>query len=166
MIQAISLLDFGIIVIFIFFVFRGYKLGLIRQIVSIAALVIGFYIAMDNYQILVTYFNENLVLPIFIEPVIPTLSFALIIIIVSAVINIIGYLLNGLTNLLLISMLDDLGGAIVGFIKGVLMIYITLLLVEQMSVGVVEELIETSVFADEFLNITPIVKESLEKFIS
>ncbi|SKA04781.1 CvpA family protein [Selenihalanaerobacter shriftii] len=161
--SGINLLDFGIIVVLIISILRGYQIGLIRQVISIIALIIAFYIAATQYQLVSVYFTENVSLT---KPIADVISFALITIAFSAVINIIGYLLSKLTGLLLLSMLDGLGGSIIGLAKGFLVVYILLILINRMPFATIEDSIQTSIFADKFLALTPVFEEQLQEFIN
>lgn len=161
--QSINLLDFGIIIIIISSILRGYQKGMIRQIIAIVALAVAFYIAMNNYQLVATYFNENFSITRSIAQVI---SFAVIVIVISAVINILGYLLNKLTGLLLLSMIDSMGGAILGLIKGGLIVYILLILISRIPLPLVKDSLQASILADKFLSLTPIFEDKLQEFIN
>lgn len=161
--SGFNLVDLGIIIIVIISALRGYQKGLIRQVVAVIALVIAFYVAMENYKLVAVYFNENLSMTMSIAEVI---SFGLIVIVTSAVINIIGYLLNKLTGLLLLSMVDSIGGAAVGLIKGGLIVYILLILIGRMPFPFIQDSIQTSVFAKKFLTLTPLFEEKLQEFIN
>jgi membrane protein required for colicin V production len=159
----INLFDLGIILVLVISILRGYQKGLIRQVVAVVALMAAFYIAINNYELLAVYFNENLSITM---PISELISFALIIIVVSALINIIGYLLNKLTGLLLLSMVDNIGGAVIGFVKGGLIVYILLILISRMPFTAIQDSIQTSIFAEKFLTLTPVFEEQLQEFIN
>ncbi|ADL11947.1 CvpA family protein [Acetohalobium arabaticum] len=161
--QSINLLDFGIIIIIISSILRGYQKGMIRQVISIVALAVAFYVAMNNYQVVAVYFNNNFPITMSIAQVI---SFGLIVIVISAVINILGYLLNKLTGLLLLSMIDGMGGAILGLIKGGLIVYILLILISRVPFPAAEDSLQASILADKFLSLTPIFEDKLQEFIN
>ncbi|KXS40652.1 MULTISPECIES: CvpA family protein [unclassified Candidatus Frackibacter] len=159
---GINLFDLGIIIIIIVSILRGYQIGLIRQVISIIALIAAFYFAMENYQLLAVYFNKNLAVSMSIAEII---SFGLIIIVVSAIINIVGYLLNKLTGLLLLSMVDGMGGALLGLVKGGLIIYILLILISKVPLMPVQNSMQASIFAQKFLSLTPVFEEKLQELI-
>lgn len=160
---GINLLDFGIIIIIIISILRGYQKGLIRQIIAVVALIAAFYIAMENYQLVAVYFNENLSMTM---PISEVIAFGLIVIVVSAIINIVGYLLNKLTGLLLLSMVDSVGGAIIGLLKGGLIVYILLILLGRIPFPAIQDSIQTSALAEKFLALTPVFEERLQEFIN
>ncbi|MBM7624642.1 CvpA family protein [Sporohalobacter salinus] len=161
--QGINLLDFGIIIIIISSILRGYHKGMIRQVISILALAAAFYVAMNNYQVVAVYFNENFPIPMSIAQVV---GFAVIIVVISAIINILGYLLNKLTGLLLLSMVDSIGGAILGLIKGSLIVYILLILIVRIPYPLIENSLQSSILADKFLSLTPVFEKELQEFIN
>ncbi|MGM0470803.1 MAG: CvpA family protein [Bacillota bacterium] len=160
---AFNFLDLGIILIIILSILNGYHKGMIRQIISIVALVAATYVAINYYQLTADYLNQNFSIAVSIAQV---LSFGLIIITVSALINIIGFLLNRLTSLLLLSLIDSIGGAILGLIKGSLIVYILLILISKIPFPIMQTSLQSSLLAEKFLALTPFFDEHLTTFIN
>ena len=159
--QIINLFDFILIVFFLLFIIRGYKEGFIEQISIILGIVVSFYLAIRFYPeihiLLIPYFDLSARLLDFI-------SFSLIFIIFNILIHLLTESLKNIFNILFLKSIDQLAGAFLGFIKGFLIIYLLVLFVNQIPYNKLRILVDNSIVAEYFLDMTPIIQNSLENF--
>ncbi len=157
---GLELLDLGIIVILLIFLFRGYRKGFLKQTAALAGFVLGVIIALDRYYIVASFLQEHLLLPEFFANLV---GFVLLALIISGLINIIGFFLHRITAFIFFNYLDSIGGAGLGLLKGGILVYLGLLLLSQVPYSFVMEPIAASRLAQDFLQITPFVQENIER---
>lgn len=115
--------DWTILVVMLFAVIGGIAQGLFRTVFSLAGLILGLAIAVWNYQRVAELF-----IPIVrVEAIANAIGFLLIALLVMAIFNVIGILLQKAFRWLGLGCLDAFGGAIVGFIQGVLLVTVCIL---------------------------------------
>jgi membrane protein required for colicin V production len=103
----------------------GLALGFFRTACSLAGLILGLTLAAWNYQRV-----GNLFLPIFrADAVANTVAFLLIALLVMGLANLIGGMIGKLADKLGLGCLDGLAGAILGFIQGVFLVMISILVI-------------------------------------
>ena len=118
-----TLVDWAIVIILGCAVLMGLAQGFFRSVCSLGGLILGLVIAAWNYGHL-----AGLLLPLVRVPAVAnTIAFLLIAIVVSALIGLIGSLLAKAFRLLGLGWLDALAGAGFGFIQGVALVVIGLL---------------------------------------
>ncbi|AZR73661.1 hypothetical protein BBF96_09850 [Anoxybacter fermentans] len=160
--RDITLIDLGIILFLLFFLVRGYQQGLIRQAMALIGLLLGLKIASDHYLFLSTLLQTHFYLDKYLANII---SFGLIFFLVIIVINLVGWILSGLTKLLFLSFIDRSIGAVIGLIKGGIIVYLILLLISKVPYKQVSDQLEKSVLAKDLLALTPYIEENLNKII-
>lgn len=146
------------------FAYRGYSSGLINQVTSLLAMVCGIYFASEQYKIFAEVISTKFDLSIGISQV---LSFSLLLIIVSLLINYLGYLLSKFLDLTFLSIIDDVAGTIFGLIKGVAIVYVILLIIVNLPTEIIEKQLSNSFFASVLLdNLNPLFTEKIDKLIN
>ena len=162
--MSLNIIDYGIIVIIAMFAYRGYSSGLINQVTSLLAMVCGIYFASEQYKIFAEVISTKFDLSIGISQV---LSFSLLLIIVSLLINYLGYLLSKFLDLTFLSIIDDVAGTIFGLIKGVAIVYVILLIIVNLPTEIIEKQLSNSFFASVLLdNLNPLFTEKIDKLIN
>lgn len=146
----------------LFFLIRGYQEGLIRQVMTLIGLILGLKIASDNYLFLSSFMEIRLH---FSHPIANIISFALLLFIVVGVMNLIGWLIRGLTKIVFLSPIDRIIGAIIGLLKGALVAYLVILLIAQIPYKGLAHELNKSALAHDFLTVTPYIQENLDKII-
>jgi membrane protein required for colicin V production len=102
----------------------GIKRGLVKELVMIAGLILGFYFASAKYPLLEKYlFKSAVTLTHHI------ISFLIILIVVFFVIYLIGLLLKKIIQLIMLGWLDKILGSIAGLVKGAIIIWLLLMLI-------------------------------------
>lgn len=140
---------------------KGYHLGLIKQITSFLGVILGVYIALEQYGIFANFIIEQFNLELKLAEII---SFLLIIAVVSFVINYIGCLLNKFLDIILLSFVDNLAGVVMGFFKAFVISYILVLILEMIPLEIIERQLELSYFAPKLLQLSPIIEEKIVEF--
>lgn len=160
--QAGAWLDIAIILVLCTALIKGYFQGFLRQTAALVGIALGIFVALSRFKIFAEYLMDKFTLSATISQII---AFALIVLAVSAVINLIGLLLQKFTKLVLLSLIDNLGGAGLGLVKGSLIVYLALLLVSRIPYGAVNQYIESSFLASKFLELTPVIQENLDRIL-
>lgn len=160
--REIAFIDLGIILLLLFFLARGYQQGLIRQSIALVGLILGLKIASDNYLYLSTVLETQFHLH---KPVANVLGFAALLIVVLILVNLVGWFLNNLTKLLFLSFFDRISGAVVGLLKGGVLVYLILLLISKVPYHQVTNELDRSVLAKDLLSLTPYIEENLDQIL-
>ena len=159
--QSLNILDLILVLLFLLFIINGYKDGFIDQISVILGIVISFYFAIRFYPEM-----EVLLVPYFDIPkrLLEFMSFALIFIILNILIHLLADGLKSILDLLFLKSIDQLMGALLGLIKGFLILYLLVLFINQIPYIKVRNLVNNSIIANYFLDMTPKIQNSLENF--
>lgn len=150
--------DLVIVAVLALVTFRGFANGLIREAVTLVAVVLGILLAGFLYDDL----SRNLDFLISDEPTRNLLSFAAIFVGIVVAGQIAAILLKTAAALFLLGPLDHAGGAVFGFLKGILLVQMALIgfavfpAIEFVSRGV-----DDSRLAEFFLDDMPIANIGL-----
>lgn len=118
-----TLVDWAVVIILACAVLGGLAQGFFRSVCSLGGLILGLVLAAWNYAHLAA-----VLMPIIrVAAVADTIAFLIIALLVMAVIGLIGNLLARAFRLLGLGWLDALAGAAFGFLQGVLLIVIGIL---------------------------------------
>lgn len=146
--------------------YKGYKTGLIRQATTIIAIMLGIYMAAEQYDVFANFIQQKFELNLQLANLI---SFGIIIIVVSIIVNYLGQLLEQMLNVLSLEVIDNLGGSVFGLVKAVLIIYILVLLASKLAtvfkLQSLQQMIKQSFLAPKFLELNPLLKEQIDKFL-
>ena len=151
-------LDLLIVAIITWLTFRALSVGLIREVVTAAAFVVGAVLAGNYYGELA----DDIAFAVEDETWRQLIAFALIFIGIVVIGQIAALLLQRVAALLLLGPFDRLGGAALGLAKGVLLVEVLLFasLAFPVSTGV-DEAIEGSALAPLFVEGIPVLLELL-----
>lgn len=119
-----NLLDIVIIVTMIFFIVKGIIRGFIREIASLAGVILGIYLA-NLFQPQMTDFLKPY-LPS--NPFLPLISFAVIFASVLILCNLLGWILKLLFKKAFLGWLDRTLGAGLAVLKGVIITYLVIVI--------------------------------------
>jgi len=115
--------DLGILVILLVATVGGMAQGFFHSICSLAGLVFGLLLAAWNYQRVGMMFKA--IIPV--AAVDNTIGFLLIALLVMALANVAGGILSKTIRWMGLGCLDKLGGAVLGFVQGVLLVTVCIL---------------------------------------
>ena len=119
-----NLLDVVIIACMVFLIVRGIFRGFVREVGSLAGVILGIWLA-SLYQPQMTDFLKPF-LPS--EKFLPLISFALIFLVVLILCNVVGWLLKMLFKKVFLGWADRTLGAVLAVLKGVIITYIAIVL--------------------------------------
>ncbi|TDX46797.1 membrane protein required for colicin V production [Orenia marismortui] len=154
-----NLLDLIIIILSLIFMVKGYKIGLIRQFTAILAIVIGIYIAQEQYKIIGDLIFNKFDLS---RQIAEFISFIIIILIVTLIINLLGYFIIQMLDIMFLSFIDSFGGLLFGFIKGLLILYIALIVLNKLPFDLIEKQINKSYFAPKILSFSTLIDDKIK----
>ena len=130
-------LDIIIAIILLLFGFKGFRKGLIIEVVTLVAFVVGIWGAMHFSDFTADHLKDVMEIdPKFLNTVAFVLTFVLLVILV----NIIGWLLTKAVKAMNLGFFNRLGGAIIGLAKGLLLCSTFVLVINNLQwFGVVKE---------------------------
>lgn len=160
--KEIAIIDIVIILSLVFFLIKGFQQGLIRQTMALVGLILGLKLASDEYQFVATFIKTEFAVS---DTAANIIGFAVILIIVMLVVNLIGWILRSLTKVLFLSFLDRIIGAILGLVKGGIIVYLVLLLISKVPYGLVANQLDKSFLAKDLLSLTPQIQDNLDQII-
>ncbi|SDL43833.1 CvpA family protein [Halarsenatibacter silvermanii] len=154
--NGLSLLDIFISLIILYFLVSGYRNGFISQTATIVGIIVSVYVAFKFYLPLAdfaaNYFD-------FSPAVIQFISFSLIFIIINVAVHMLGESLQAALEKFYLEPVDRAGGFILGAVKGVLLAYILVLVLNEIPITEVETFVENSHLAERFTELTPIFQD-------
>jgi membrane protein required for colicin V production len=157
----LTVLDVIIFIVLLYFILRGYNRGFIKQTSTILGLLIALFIAINQYQnfkqLLIPFLNVS-------EGMLQFISFAVLFILVNIIIHILGIIAKNILNLIFLGPLDHIIGAALGLLKGGIFSYLIVLVLSQIPYSNVEHVLESSLLAKSFLDMTPLIHNNLQDF--
>jgi membrane protein required for colicin V production len=131
--EDMSPLDLIIIAFLIWFVYKGAKIGMAKELVGLTGWLIAALVAL-KYGGRAGVMTERLLPMVAILPTTLT-GFIVALVGTHLAFRVFGYLLNKLVSGNVQSMLDKMGGGLIGFIKGAFIISIIALAVNSLKLG-------------------------------
>lgn len=153
--MTINLLDIIILVPLALFGWNGYKKGLIIEVASLAALVIGLYVAFYFSDFAAEMLNDLFDLD---QKYVAVIAFLMTFIVVLFLVLTLGKALEKVVKILLLGLLDKIAGAVFGILKGALILSILIFVINYFNFGdylFKEEARTKSVFFEPVKSIAP-----------
>ena len=144
-------IDFVILVILVIGIVRGVMTGGIKQILSIAGVILGLLLAVSLSQPLG---NQLVEINWATEALAPAIAFVIIFFVVQAVVWVAAYFLRSVLEKIKLGALDKLFGGLVGGGKAILVVSLLLFLIRFIGVPAQEQR-ESSLFYDVVYPIMP-----------
>lgn len=139
-----NVLDLIIILLLVWCAYKGFTKGLIYEVASVLALILGLYLAINfsEYvtELLYRRYNSN-------NEVFSFIAFFLVFIIIVIGIHFAGKLTTNFFSFTALEIYNKIGGALFGIIKGAILIGILFILIKKFS----SELCHSSFFEDSVL---------------
>ncbi len=160
--DGLTALDIILGIIFLYFFIRGFKKGFIKQTSSILGIIIALIIAIKYYE------QFQLFLTDFIDvslPLLQFISFAIIFIIMNLIIHIIGMIIKNIIDIIFLEPVDHFLGGVLGLVKGVLLCYLFVLILDQIPYTQVTKAVESSYLAGNLLKLTPVIQNNIQNLI-
>ena len=123
--MSLNYIDYIIIALLVLFIILGYRKGIIIGLATIAALILGIYAAVhfSNYldATLMAHLHPS-------RTWLPIISFSITFVLVVIVVMIVAKLTEKLVDVVGMGFFNHLGGAVLGLVKGVILVSILLFL--------------------------------------
>lgn len=154
-------IDLIIALFLAWFAYKGFTKGLIIELASLAALILGIYAALYFSDVtadfLVTYFKAG-------KKHLSLVAFVLTFILVVIGVVTLGRILEKFIDILLLGFLNKLTGAVFGILKGMLILSLLLMLLAYMGVGNLlnEKTRESSLFYEPVESVAPLLYQQLD----
>ena len=134
--EAMNYLDIIIAIVLFIFGFKGFRKGLVIEVVTLLAFGVGIYGAMHFSDFTAVHLQEVMEInPKYLN----TIAFVLTFILLVIVVNMIGRAVTGLIKAMNLSFFNKLGGFVFGMAKGVLLCSILLLVLNNFQlIGVLK----------------------------
>lgn len=157
-----NFLDIIFIIPIVWFAYQGFKRGLIIELASLLALILGIYAALYFSGYAADFLVNNMDMG---SKYVPVTSFILTFIAVVVLVYFIGKILEKLVNMVALGFLNKLAGSFFGILKAAVVLSIVLLIINQFS----DDLISRQKKKSSFLygpisGIAPFLWNKLEDF--
>jgi len=160
--QGISVLDVIILIMMLYFLISGYRKGFVRQTATLLGLLLAIYLSLNFYldfvEVLARYLD-------FSPTVLQFMSFAIIFVVANLLVHIFGEILKSLLDWMYLEPVDKGGGFLLGALKGLALVYLLVIILNQIPVAEIETALTNSIFADWLLDLTPVIQEALDEIM-
>jgi membrane protein required for colicin V production len=154
--------DFVIIAIVLFGAYRGYKDGFLMGVATLAALVLGIFIAFkfisEGMEFLQERFNADKVF-------LPYLSFFLIFVAIVILVNLLGRFLRKSIDKTFLGRIDEAFGAVLGAFKMLFMLSIFLWIIDSLKVDLPRQWTEDSFMFPFTAHLAPAIAGWVAQFL-
>lgn len=156
-------LDIVILIPVLWLAFKGLKKGLVKEIASLLALILGIWIASTFSHYLVTVLKDKTTLD---QNYIPLIAFGIVFILVVILVHLISNGIDKLVNAIALKSINKLGGAVFGAAKATLLVAATLFVLNQFIVVKMElipqEVTENSLLYEPILDLIEFLYPKIE----
>ncbi len=143
---------------------KGFLRGLIKEVLFFVAMFLGFFCSTTFWTVLNPYLKTHFTSPIMSQ----ILSYATIFIVTFIAVFVIGNFIRRAIHITILAWIDRLGGAIIGFLKGVVICGLILMLISFFSPNVIPKDSKVSLYVMNFTHKLSVflpqnLKEEFEK---
>jgi len=154
-------LDIVLAIPLVWFMYKGFRNGLIIELASLAALVLGIYVALhfsfyakdfllENFDIADTYLN--------------IIAFAITFITVAVSVYLLGKIIHKLVNIVALGFLNRLAGGIFGLLKAALVLSVIIYFINGFDSGILKsEVKEESFLYEPIGSVVPMIFPFLDQ---
>jgi membrane protein required for colicin V production len=148
-------LDIAMAIPMLWFMYRGFRNGLIIEVASLAALILGIYVALHFSFYVYEYLVDNFEIA---EQYINIISFAVTFLIVAVVVYITGKIIHKLINIVALGLLNRLAGGIFGLLKAALVLSVILYFINGFGSDIIKaDVKENSILYEPVESIVPFI---------
>jgi len=159
--MSINLLDIILLIPLLWFGYNGYKKGLIIEIASLAAFILGLYFAFYFSDFTAEYLKQFFN----IDPkYMAAISFIVTFIGVVIIVLTLAKLLEKFIDILMLGFLNKLGGAVFGVLKGALFLSIIIFIINYFDTGrtiIKPQAVKKSIFYEPVQSLVPMLYSKL-----
>jgi membrane protein required for colicin V production len=153
-------LDIVLAIPMLWFLYRGFRNGLIIELASLAALILGIYVALHFSFYVEGWLVKNFEIG---EKYLYIISFALTFIIVAVLVFLAGKIIHKLVGIIFLGFLNRLAGGIFGLVKAALVLSVILYFVNGFDPGLIKaDVKDSSVLYDPVESIVPFIIPRLD----
>ncbi len=124
--MSVNIIDLVLLVPLLFFAYQGFHKGLIIEVASLAALVLGLYFAFFFSDFAADMLNDQFTMN---EKYVGVLSFIMTFIVVIFLVITVGKIVQKFIDILLLGFLNKLAGAAFGALKGALLLSVLIFVI-------------------------------------
>ncbi len=153
--MSVNLLDIIIIIPLLLFAWSGYKKGFIIEVATLAALVIGLYMAFFFSDFAANMLNDLFDMD---QKYVAVIAFLMTFIVVIFVVITVGKVVQKFVEVLLLGFLNKLAGALFGILKGALILSLLIFVINYFHFGnyiFKEESRQKSLFYEPIESVAP-----------
>ena len=153
-------LDIVLAIPLLWFLYRGFRNGLIIELASLAALILGIFAALHFSFYVQVYLEENFQIA---ENYLYIISFAITFLIVAIIVYLAGKIIHKLISIVALGFLNKLAGGIFGLLKAALVLSVILYFINGFNPGLIKSGIkEDSILYDPIESIIPMIIPRLD----
>jgi len=160
--MEINWVDLGIYLILGFSLFKGYRTGLVRQLLGVIGMFAAVYLALTCYQEFGRILRGFLALN---QQIADIVGFGIILFVVFGALNLIGLILSQILGVLFLKPVDRIGGVGLALLKASILIYILLLIIGSIPIEEIHTELQASELALSFLHLVPKAYHSLNRMV-
>lgn len=156
-----NVLDIFILVPVAWFAFHGFKRGLIIEIATLVALILGVYASIHFSQYAYNFLSNNFDIR---EKYLPAASFGLTFLVVVILVFAIGKILEQIVKFAALGFMNRMAGSLFGILKAVVFLSVIFLLLNNFRNGLISaEMKENSLFYKPVESVAPFLWNSLKE---
>lgn len=155
-------IDIILIIPIIWFAYQGFKRGLVIELTSLLALILGIYAALYFSGYAANFLTNNLNIG---PKYVPIISFIITFIVVVVIVFFIGKILEKLINMVALGFLNKLAGVVFGILKAAVFMSIIMLIINHFNDKFIsDEKKEGSFLYEPIAGIAPLLWQSFKEF--
>lgn len=155
-----NIIDIVLIIPIAWLAYRGFKKGLIIELASLAALILGIYAALYFSGIVADFLTNNLNIQ---TDYLSIISFIITFIGVVILVHFLGKLLEKIINMVALGFINKLFGAVFGILKAAILLSIIILILNHFNSKLIsEEKKESSFLYNPISDIAPLLWDKLQ----
>lgn len=153
-------LDIALAIPLLWFMIRGFRNGFIIELASLAALILGIFVALHFSFYAEDYLRENFEIA---DNYLTIISFVITFVITAVVIIIVGKIIHKLFNFIALGLLNKLAGGIFGLLKAALVLSIILYFLNGFDSALIKtDVKEKSILYDPIESLAPRILPMLD----
>jgi membrane protein required for colicin V production len=153
-------LDIVLAIPLLWFLYRGFRNGLIIELASLAALILGIYAALHFSFYVQGYLEENFEIA---ENYLYIISFAITFLIVAIIVYLAGKIIHKVISIVALGFLNRLAGGIFGLLKAALVLSVILYFINGFNSGLIKsDVKESSILYEPIESIVPMIIPRLD----
>lgn len=153
-------LDIVLAIPLLWFLYKGFRNGLVIELASLAALILGIYAALHFSFYVQGYLEENFEIA---ENYLYIISFAITFLIVAIIVYLAGKIIHKVISIVALGFLNRLAGGVFGVLKAALVLSVILYFINGFNPGLIKsDVRENSILYEPIESIVPLIIPRLD----